>query len=262
MKRMIPRLALVATSVVALSGVAASSALAQSNPTITKATQITSESATVSGTIDTTTTPGNSVCYSFEYDTIADYLGNQDNISYTDPVCVVSGSGTIHVSATIGCYPAASCADTDQSPLDPASTYQFILGAQYEAGGSYANAEQLDSPGNGLKFTTLPLGSVKLTSSTAPTARGVATVDLLCASKLPCQGTLQLALKSKGKVLTTKLQTISIKADKAAKVKVTLTKAIEALYAKDNSTLGVRLTVLTTTDQLGLTNKPLTLVAG
>ena len=256
---MIPRLALVATSVVALSGFAASSALAQNTPTVAQATHVTSESANVSGTVDTGTTTGDNVCYSFEYDTIADYLGNQDNVSYTDPTCVPSGSGSISVSATLGCYPAASCADTDQSPLNPANTYQYILGAQYEAGGSYVNAEQLVS--QELEFTTLPLGSVKLTSSKASTKAGVSTVYLLCNSGLTCQGTLQLSVKSKGKTLSTKGQTITIKANKSAKIKVVLTKAIKALYAK-NSKLAVKLTVITTTDQNGLTNKPLTLVAG
>ncbi len=260
MKRLIPRLALVATSVVALSGVAATSALAQNTPTVQLATSITSESAVVQGTIDTTTVPGNSVCYSVEYDTIGDWLGNQDNVSYTDPLCVPTGSGTINVSAPIGCYPAASCTG-DQLPLNPASTYQFVLGAQYEPGGAYQSAEQVSS--EQLLFTTLPLGSVKPTSSTIPVKNGKASVFLLCNGKLNCQGSLELTVRSKGKTLVALATSIKIKAGKNATITGKLSSKVRKLLdssGKPTGKLAGKLTVIATTDQTAPTGKSVKLV--
>ncbi len=258
MKRLIPRLALVATSVLALSGFAATAALAQNTPTVQLATSITSESAVVNGTIDTTTTAGSSVCYSFEYDTIGDWLGNQDNVSYTDPVCVPTGSGTLSVSGTIGCYPAASCAG-DQLPLNSDSTYQWVLGAQYEPGGSYLSAEQINS--QQLLFTTLPLGAVKLTSSTVAVKHGKASVFLTCNGGLACQGSLELTVKSGHKTLVALTTSIKVKAGKNSTITGKLSpKARKLLDASKSGKLAGKLTVIATTDQSAPTNKTVTLV--
>jgi hypothetical protein len=255
---MIPRLALVATSVLALCGVAASSALAQTNPTTTPAVKVGSETAVLNGTIDTTTTPGNEVCYSFEYDTLADYLGPQDNVQSTDDQCVDSGSGVIPVSAVVGCYPAASCIG-DNEPLNPSSTYQYILGAQYEPGGNYTQAEQLNSLQ--LEFTTEALGSLKLTSTAIPVKNGVAAISLLCNSKQACQGSLKLTVRSGGKTLTA-LSSLNIKAGKAATVKGKLSAKVKSLLAKaSGGKLAATLTLTLTTDQNAFSSKKVKLVS-
>jgi hypothetical protein len=258
LRRLIPRLALVATSAVALSGFAATSALAQNTPTVQLAASITSESAVLSGTIDTTTTAGSNVCYSFEYDTIGDWLGNQDNVSYTDPACVPTGSGTLTVSATIGCYPAASCAG-DALPLNPDSTYQFVLGAQYEPGGSYLNAEQIN--GQQLEFTTLPLGAVKLTSSTVAVKHGKASVFVACNGELRCTGSLELTVKSGRKTLVALATAVNLPAGKSSTITGKLSaKARKLLDASKSRKLAGKLTVIVTTDQSAPTNKTVTLV--
>ncbi len=259
MTRMIPRLALVATSVLALCGVAASSALAQTGPTTTPAVKVGSETAVLNGTIDTTTTPGNEVCYSFEYDTLADYLGPQDNVQSTDDQCVDSGSGVIPVSAVVGCYPAATCTG-DNEPLSPSSTYQYILGAQYEPGGVYTAAEQLNSLQ--LEFTTEALGSLKLTSTAIPVKNGAAAISLLCSSLQACQGSLKLTVRSGGKTLTALSPSLNIKAGKRATVKGKLSAKVKSLLAKARGgKLGATLTVTLTTDQKAFSSKKVKLVS-
>ncbi len=257
--RIIPRLALVATTVLALSGFAASSALAQTNPTSTPAVSIGPESAVLNGTIDTTTTPGNEVCYSFEYDTLADWLGPQNDAQSTDDQCVPSGSGVINVTATVGCYPAATCAG-DNSPLDPASTYQYILAAQYEPGGAYTSALQLNSLQ--LEFTTEALGSLALTSKAiAVKPNGQAAINLLCNSKQGCQGSLQLTVRSKGKSLIALSSALNIKAGKHVALKGKLSAKVKKLLGNAKGTkLVATLTVILTTDQNVFSSKKVTLV--
>ncbi|MGO9789786.1 MAG: hypothetical protein ACLP8S_09915 [Solirubrobacteraceae bacterium] len=258
MTRMIPRLALVVASALALSGFAASTALAQLSPTSTPAVSVGPESAVLKGTIDTTTQTGSQVCYSFEYDTVADYLGPKNNVQSSDDQCVPSGSGVIDVSALVGCYPAATCTG-DNLPLDPASTYQYILGVQYEADGSYYNSEQLNSLQ--LEFTTSALGSLKLTSKAIPVKKGVAAISLLCNSRQSCHGSLQVTVRSRGRKLIALSSPLNIKASKAVTLKGKLSGKVRSLLAKaSGGKLAATLTVIVTTDQNVFSSKRVTLV--
>lgn len=127
MTRLIYRLALVAASVVALSGVGAATALAENNPGTVTVTKVTPESAVVSGTIDTSDTSAPLWCYSFAYDTVKDLNQGGGNLLGTPSTCLPSGGSAVTpVSAVIGCYPALSCGFSS-SPLTPGSKYVVYL---------------------------------------------------------------------------------------------------------------------------------------
>ncbi len=266
MTRMLPRLALVATSVLALGGFAASSALAQATPTTTLASHITAESAVLTGTIDTTTTAGSSVCYSFEYDTLADYLGDQNNIMSTDDVCVPSGSGVITVSSPVGCYPQVTCAG-DNLPLTPGSEYQYILSAQYEPGTgatAYATAEQLNSLQ--LTFSTTPLGTVSISSRTlAVKSNGKTSISIVSNSQQAAQGAWKLTVKSKGKTITALSGNLNIAAASAGSKRTKaytgkLSSKVRSLLAKaSKNKLSAQLTITLTSDQNVAVKNPVTL---
>ncbi|MGO9976468.1 MAG: hypothetical protein ACLP01_27405 [Solirubrobacteraceae bacterium] len=267
MTRMLPRLALVATSVLALGGFAASSALAQATPTVTLASQLTAESAVLTGTIDTTTTAGSSVCYSFEYDTVADYIGDQNNIMSTDDVCVPSGSGVITVSSPVGCYPQVTCTG-DNLPLTPGFEYQYILSAQYEPGTvaatAYATAEQLNSLE--LTFATTPLGTVSISSRTlAVKSNGKTSISIVSNSQQAAQGIWALTVKSKGKTIKALSGNLNIAAARAGskRTKVytgTLSSKVRSLLAKaSKNKLSAQLTITLTSDQNLAVKNPVTL---
>lgn len=259
---MITRLALVATSVLALSGLAASSALAQKNPTAGTVTQITAESALLSGTVDTTTTTGSNVCYSFEYDTLADYSTDQNTVMATDTQCLPSGTGPVAVTAPVGCYPQSTC-QGDNLPLTPGTVYEYILEVTYQpvtGASNYQYTEPLSSAQ--LNFTTTTLGTLKVSSKAVPvTAGGVASVFLLCNSKQACQGALQITVKSGRKTLIALAKSVNIAAGRNAKVTGALSKKVRSLItAAKNHQLAAAISFILTSDQTTAASTKVTLV--
>src|SRR5690348_1090841 len=93
MKRMMPRLALIATCAVGLGGFVAAPAQAATTIKINKTTHITTTTATVSATVDT---GGAAATLVFEYGTTTEYLdGTSPNIFIT------KGSGATTVTAAL-----------------------------------------------------------------------------------------------------------------------------------------------------------------
>jgi hypothetical protein len=244
LKIMITRLALIATSAVALGGLMAAPAMAQNTPTLNSATAVGAEQVTLTGTVDTGTVADGTPCYSFEYDNLADFQGPGDTVQYTAPVCLTPGTGVMNVNATIGCFPSTS--PTCDSPLSGATLYQAVLSVTYSPSSSVSNV--LNS--SQITFTTKPLGSLKLTSANVQVKHGVGAVSLRCASVDACQGTLQVTKRMSGRVYKCLSGALSIRAGHKAMFKGPVAGACSrGLAAAGKSGLSGVLTVSLTTDQ-------------
>jgi hypothetical protein len=256
---MITRFALIAGSAVAIGGLMAAPALAQSPPTQKPATAVGAEQATVSGVVDTGTIADGTPCYSFEYDTLADFTGPLNNPQSTAPVCLTPGTGMVPVTAVVGCFPAASCS-LDASPLTPGTVYQAVLSVSYQVTGS-PTANELNS--NQVEFSTKKLGALTLKSSTIHVKHGVASVGLSCSSTQPCNGTVQVTARHHGRVLKCFSSRISMKPGRHGTISGSLAGACRSvLSAAGTSGLAGTLMLSVTTDQQVGGKKPVTLVAG
>jgi len=247
---MITRLASLAVCAAVFVGILVVQAQAQTGPTVSPATSITPESAILHGSIPTY---GTEDLYSFEYDTLADWEAGGDNASFTDDVLIPAAAATtLNVSGEAGCYPAATC--TDQETLLPNTKYVYFLSVQYNVSGAYYDVGTVTSSEG--TFTTTNLGKVELTSKTVEVKKRTASIDLECTSAEPCDGSLTLTTRSKGKTITCSSGTFSVKAGKKSTVKKAVSSKCLKLLAKSTTlTWGGTLNAVTTTDQAGLKHK-------
>lgn len=257
------RLTLSVTSALALSALLSAllsaPAIAQSAPSIRAPTAVGPESATLHGVVDTGNGAEGSPCYSFEYDTRADWTGHQNDVRFTRIVCVRPGSGDVAVTARIGCPHSTTCGAGVR--LAPGTRYQATLLVQYVGDGEYYYAEQLGSAQ--AVFTTQALGTVRLRSPTITVRSGVAAVGLLCASVRACAGRLEVTVAQGRKAVKCLSGALSIKAGAHATVDARLSGECRALVpAAGRSGLAGKLSVTARTGQSGVVARRVTLVTG
>ena len=234
------------------------SADAESVPTLSAVRAVGSESAMLSGTVDTGAAGDGDACYSFEYDVVADWVGRQDSVTFTNPDCLATGQGVVPVDATIGCFPAARCTSANL-PLISAARYEAVLFVQYQGNGGSEPAEQLRSGQVG--FTTKPRGSILVTSTRIGVRRRLAAVHLKCASTQACRGKLVVISHQQSRSVTCLSSALSMKAGAAATIAAKLSTRCAGLISSSGRggvTSELLLTVIT--DQRAPVSTPVALI--
>jgi hypothetical protein len=255
--RMIPRLALVATCVVALGGLVAGPAGAQSlpTPTISSTTSITPGSAVLNGSYSP---DGIATSYTFLYDTASDWAAGGSNASETPDVFEPAGTSTITATGLAGCFPTSTCGP-DGTPLSPGTKYVVILYVNYGTGGTYYT-NNVTSSGLGT-FTTPKLGKLELTSTKITVTKRTAAVALNCDSGIRCAGKLVVTSRIKHKTVTCISSKFSLRAGKKTTLKASLAgKCASALTKSASLSISGKLTATVTSGQANLKNKTVKLV--
>jgi hypothetical protein len=210
-------------------GVAANAAVAAPpTPTTLPAKPVTTTSATLQGTVDTS---GAATLYQFQYGRSTSYS------SMTIAHVIPAGQGTVSVSVkTTG--------------LLPGRRYHFRLVAQAGPGSQYYPL--VINFGSDRSFVT---AAGKLTLPSKLTVRhGIATAGLTCVSNLTCKGTAKLTLATghgKNRHLITLAKTsFKVRAHRHATIKLRLSgKALSLLRAARHHRLGATFVVTPSTGQ-------------
>jgi hypothetical protein len=246
MKKMMPRLALVASCAVGLAGFVAAPAQAATTITVNKTTQITTTSALVSATINTGGLPAT---YTFEFGTTTQYLDGASPIAF-----IPKGAGATTVTAVL-------------DGLTPGTKYHFDVAVANNSGGAYYTVSPSFSKDN--TFKTKKVGSLALTAKDIKVKGRKASVTLKCTgdgaveddtgnltTTKTCDGKLGITLHHKGTLVTCTTGKFSIRAGHRSTLKLRMSRGCLTLLAAQKSlNLGALASATLTTGQKSFHNQ-------
>jgi hypothetical protein len=239
MNMSIRRLAVIGLLSAVMAGLMVGSALAATaTPTTTAASGVGLSAATLNGSIQTGRA---ATVWQFQYGTSTSY-------GKTTPAnSIPAGGSTVVVSTGI-------------NGLQPNTKYHFRLVVQTVKGATYPIVV---THGADMTFTTKPIGSVALGSTTLTIKKGSTSLGLKCSSRVTCKGKLTLSSRVKvGKKhvnLAFGSTSFSIKNGKKSTLKFKLSgKGLAALRKAHNQRLKVNLLIKFSSHQSTI-NKTVTL---